>query len=1214
MRKVSHNQASPGAFHKQLQILWVLAVLVASIAILATSAQAADRLATGGALTTNQYLESPNKGYRFYLQGDGNLVLRDMATNQARWASGTNGKNGVRLAMQGDGNLVLYTASGAAVWASGTNGKGATLLRLFDNGALALLNGSTSVWSVNGTPPSSASYVLTVSGGTGGGSYQAGKVVNIAANAPASGYVFAKWVANPGTTPIADASKASTSLTMPASAVTVTATYAPVATYALTVNSGSGSGSYRAGAVVTITANAAPAGQVFDKWVASPGATQIADASKTTTTLTMPSNAVSVTANFKATGTAPGSSASNPGQFSTPSAALYSLNDSRARGFPKVIDTGFGGNGHSETWDGRIFVRTRTDGWFASAFRPEKIVRNSDGSVSFNQGAFGNSIALETNTEAPDMQHNWLAIIPDPAVTGQNPYPSNASGTFDANGTYHTYKAVVYHTSLRNNDNDQMGMRKATFIVSDAHTANAQVIKADFTSGFQRFSVPGGADFRCIEPSVTMDGRLVICQGHPDNNGRIDNLVYSWNPTPTVASNWRVPKSLANMYYDDRNADVSGIPLHVRFPIAERPILDATGVAYKAGELIKGAYPWVSHDGSELFYQASRQGVSARRTGTSVVGRWTGWTVRHIDGPINPYRHVASKLFLSSPGAFTTMWSPYTEVDDLKIPYSVRGPSYPIFGSNTHDYNEIDFDDYLDGNHVLYLGMNEQLDREGIYQVTKTNDTSGNFNNGTLVGAKFPLEYNSRDEIVGRYGQGIYFAAGNYINVNRTKGWDSLAKGVSVDFWIRKMNGSGTVRLFTLQGGVEVYLSNGDALTAAIQDTAGTRVQLNGSGVGNAWAHVAFTYNPVGQKMALFINGQKVAERVASGFGTLRTSGAVRIGPESSSALMVLDEFKVSNVARRGDEIAHNANVRSNKPANQALLSEIPAYLGKLRFNVTGVDRFSPAAADLGRDLFNDVMLSKQRTTSCATCHVPSMNFTDGLAIARGNEPTDAGFRNTPTLLNRVFSALQGWSGNAASLDLQALIPIQAPHEMNLPMAEAIQRLRANSSYASRFQQVYGELPNDANVPAALGSFMARQFAPRNRVDDFRLGNRSALTAAELRGMNLFAGKARCIGCHAGPNFTDESFRSNGIAINNDFGRADVTNRNRDYQLFKVPSLRGVRLTAPYMHNGSKATLRQVVEAYNRGSTSVANRDSDIRPLQLSEQEIDDLVAFMDAL
>ena len=139
-----------------------------------------------------------------------------------------------------------------------------------------------------------------------------------------------------------------------------------------------------------------------------------------------------------------------------------------------------------------------------------------------------------------------------------------------------------------------------------------------------------------------------------------------------------------------------------------------------------------------------------------------------------------------------------------------------MFGSNSHDYMEIGFDDYLDGNYVFYFGMNEQLDRAGIYQKTKTNDTSGNFNNGTLVGAKFPLEYNNRDEIVGRYGQAIYFPANAYVEVGRNKGWDTLEKGVSVDFWLKKINGSGTVRLFTMQDGLEVFLSNGSNISAAI--------------------------------------------------------------------------------------------------------------------------------------------------------------------------------------------------------------------------------------------------------------------------------------------------------------------------------------------------------------------------------------------------------------
>lgn len=1054
-------------------------------------------LQQGERLNSNEYLESDNGNYRFYLQTDGNLVLRDWNTRDALWSSGTHTEGGVRLNLQSDSNLVLYTSDSTAVWASNTVNSGASYLILQNDGNLVLYTeGNEAVWQTDTASGDSSGSGGDCSGG--GGSDDGG-------------------------------------------------------------SGGGGSG---------------------------------------------------------------GGDADSTGRFSAPSAALYSLNDNTERGFPSIIDTGFGGNGHAETWDGRIFVRTRTQGWFASAFRPERIARNSDGSVDFRQGAFGNSVLLEDRDDAPDMQLNWLAIVPDPAVSGENPYPSNAGGSYSFNGSYRTYKALVYHTSTRNNDNDQMGFRRATFIVSNAHTANAQVVSADFTSGFQKFRIQSGGDFRCIEPSATNDGRLIICQGHPNNDGRIDNLVYSWNPTPGAATNWRTPKSIANLYWDDRNSNVAGIPFSIRYPIAEQPLLDATGNDYNRNELVKGAYPWISRDGSELFYQASNDGTSGRRTGTSVVGRWTGWTVRHIDGPINRNRRdnnnwpaTGRRLFISSPGAFTTMWTPYKDVADLKIPYSVRGPAYPIFGSNSQDYNEVGFDDYLDGNFVLYYGMNEQLDRAGRFQVTRTNDTSGNFNNGTLVGAKFPIEYNGVDEIVGRYGQAIYFQGGNYINVNRNQGWNSLSDGASVDFWVKKVNGSGTIRLFNMQGGLEVYLTNGNTLNAAVTDTGGNRIRLTGPGIStNAWVHVAFTFDPATNAMKLYLNGQERADRIATGFGSLRTSGSVHIGPESSSGLLLLDEVKVSNVVRRAYEIGHYAKTDIHNGPNSSLANAVPSHLDSLMRHATAVDRFSSAAADLGEDLFNDEILSKQRTTSCATCHDPQMTFTDGLAIAEGNEPTDNGVRNTPTLLNRLFSSLQGWSGNADSLDTQALIPIQAEHEMNLPINEAVSRLRADSTYANRFQQVYGEQPNAQNIPAALASFQAIQFAPRNRVDDFRDGNRSALTDSEYRGLLLFEGKARCSGCHAGQNYTDESFRSNGLADNGDIGRAEITSRDRDYKLFKVPTLRRIRHTAPYMHDGRIATLRAVVDAYNEGARDLEVIDTDIKPLELTSQEITDLVNFLNAL
>ncbi|MDX1452650.1 MAG: cytochrome c peroxidase, partial [Oleiphilaceae bacterium] len=596
--------------------------------------------------------------------------------------------------------------------------------------------------------------------------------------------------------------------------------------------------------------------------------------------------------------------------------------------------------------------------------------------------------------------------------------------------------------------------------------------------------------------------------------------------------------------------------------------------------------------------------------------RWTGGTIRHIDGPLNRDRSQTSKLFLSSPGAFTTMWSPYKDVANLNIPYSVRGPAYPIIGSNTSDYSEVEFNDYLDGNYVLALGMNEQIDRAGNYQVTLTPDTSGNFNNATLQnGAAFPQEYNGNDRLEGRYGQGIYFPAGSYLSVAKNAGWASLQNGITVDMFVRKINSSTSdIRLFDLSNGLRLTLNNGSTLSAEMQDSSGSRQTLSGGNVGSAWTHVAFRFDPASNEMALFVNGQQTASRIVSGFGDLNVGGQLRIGPVNSNALLMLDQVHVSNVARADYEIGHYAYADTHQEPSAALANTIPEHLDTLRDQAFNVERFSFAAAELGELLFNDVLLSKERTTSCATCHDPSKTFTDGLPIAQGNEPTDEGERNTPMLQNRLFSSFQGWGGLSATLDTQALDPIQAAHEMNLPISEALQRLRTEGDYAARFQQVFGEAPNAQNLPQALASFQAIQFSPKTRVDEYLEGNRSVLNASERRGANLFFGDARCSGCHAGANFTDESFRNNGLAQNGDIGRARQTDRARDDRLFKVPSLRAVAHTAPYMHDGSIATLRGVIERYNEGAVGVAGVDTDIRPLELSSQQMDDLVAFLIAL
>ncbi|WP_018970285.1 immunoglobulin-like domain-containing protein [Rubritalea marina] len=1107
-------------------------------------------------LYTGDLLISDNSQFTFGLDNTGDLQLRDAIQNLVLWSAGTGGQDADRLTMQNDGNLVLRDSTGQVIWANQVMGS-SPKLELMDSGMLALFHGESLAWWVNGDP----------------GEFDiVAPVITLAGNAVVTinqGESFVDPGASANDNVDGDLSGA---ISVGGSVDTQTPN-----TYTLSYDVTDAAGN----AALTVRR------QVI---VLNPQEPE-------------PDNELDTT--------------QSSGRFSSPDAALYSLNDTRPIVPSRPINSRFNGNGHAETWDGRVFIRTISSGWVVSVLRPERITRDSDGAPNFSN-AFSNSAAssrVHIEVSNGSAHHvNWLGIVPDPAFNGANPHPSDASGNVVANGEFLTYKALVIHTTEQFGTNKHMGHRRATIVVQNPNTADASVRSARFTTSFQKYTYTNGSDFLGIEPSISIDGRLIIFQGHPSNDGRIDNLVYSWNPTPGATQNWSTVRSVADMYHVDRDRDIAGQPFQIRYPLAQQPLRDAEGNTYNTGDLVKGAYPWISRDGSELFYQASRDGVNGRRTGTTVTGRWTGGLLRHIDGPINPFRHRSTRLFVSSPGAFTTMWSPFKDVKDLAIPYSVRGPAYPIFGSNSQDYSEVGFNDFLDGNHVLYFGMNEMLNRDGNYQVTRTPDTSGNDNNGTMVGARFPLEYNNQDSIVGRHGQAIYFPPGSYVRVEKNRGWDTLDQGFTVDFFVRVLD-SGT-RMFSIDGLLEVGLGNNGQAQATLRNTAGESFSVSGNNSvpNNQWVHLAVTYQ-AGGMITLYQDAQVIAQSNAAELGDLNFSGEVSIGPRDSDGLFIIDEVKLSNVERQHYEIAHNAYVNLAEPASDELQALIPPHFEQLSSKAIDVDRFSSAAAALGGELFFETRLSRASSTSCATCHVPEQTFTDGRALAQSNEPNGLGDRNTPHLFNRLFSTHQGWGGNAARLDQQAQIPIEASHEMNLSMEEAIAFLASDSHYAQRFQEVYNEAPNSANLTAALGSFQATQFSPEAAVDRYWAGDEDALDASQLRGLDLFMNKARCSGCHDGPNFTDESFRANGIVQNADTGRARQTGRSRDFKLFKVPSLRHVGQTAPYMHDGSVATLQEVVESYNQaGRNTARDIDTDIRPLELSPQEIEDLVRFLESL
>ena len=212
--------------------------------------------------------------------------------------------------------------------------------------------------------------------------------------------------------------------------------------------------------------------------------------------------------------------------------------------------------------------------------------------------------------------------------------------------------------------------------------------------------------------------------------------------------------------------------------------------------------------------------------------------------------------------------------------------------------------------------------------------------------------------------------------------------------------------------------------------------------------------------------------------------------------------------------------------------------------------------------------------------------------------------------MSGLFSREQGWAGKNESLLAQSTGPIQHVHEMNLPLAEAVERLRGNGSYLQKFDDAFSSLPTEELLGDALVAFQLSSFSAAN------LDDQDLLNAEQALGERLFMGKARCSGCHSGPNFSDESFRNNGVTPNSsDNGRMLVTGRERDRGLFKVPTLRGIVNTAPYMHNGSIATLEQVVDEYISASTEDRlMKDTDLLPIELSSAEEAALIEYIKVL
>jgi cytochrome c peroxidase len=274
-------------------------------------------------------------------------------------------------------------------------------------------------------------------------------------------------------------------------------------------------------------------------------------------------------------------------------------------------------------------------------------------------------------------------------------------------------------------------------------------------------------------------------------------------------------------------------------------------------------------------------------------------------------------------------------------------------------------------------------------------------------------------------------------------------------------------------------------------------------------------------------------------------------------------------------------------------------------------DPLTEASAGLGRLLFFDPRLSRTGQISCASCHQPERAFSDPRPVSRGVGDR-AGTRNAPALVNLAFAESLFWDGRARTLEEQVTMPIENPLEMDFTVAEALQRV--GRQYGAAFIQAFGQGPSEGGLRRALASFVRVLVSGGSAYDRFLAGQ--PLPDPARRGMEIFFGeRGGCFHCHPPGSLTDQGYFNDGSYVEGgDPGRQKVTGRSGDLGKFKVPGLRNIAASAPYMHDGSLPTLEAVVDQYDRGGRGHPSTDPQITALGLSDDDKRDLIAFMLAL
>jgi len=556
------------------------------------------------------------------------------------------------------------------------------------------------------------------------------------------------------------------------------------------------------------------------------------------------------------------------------------------------VSTPFGANGHSSTLDGRVFVgnvredpATTTTTWLARVFRPEAVTYDAQGRPGFASAFSPGRSTQVTNGE------NALAFC-----------FGNAAQPYFLSGGLAIYQPYLFDSQMFNGPN-RFRRRAVDLRVSQPFTAQADI--ASFTTGdLEYLTTVTGASLRGIEPTMTSDGRLLIFQGGPANDGAIDHLMYSYNPTPCAASGWSTPRPLSMMSSDTT-------PGVRRYPLSWQKLKAATGELFgetTSGALVRGAYAWVDHEGRNVTYTAVIYTDGARREAVSLMGADTNWTAYHIDGAINTDRADIAHLFYSGP-----MWNfeqerapeqnfPAGSSNEAHyLPVTKTHDVLALFGSNTADYNEVDIGELVDPFHVLYLPMNELVTRAGAYDLSRTPDLSGHFFTGTLAGtasisAGNAVTQPTSGSLWEPHGKGkaLVLPGGGALDVTLSdasgtrSGVGAYARGFTVQLAVRPdaaihqgcTTGNPYRYLFQKAGALDlIYEADNRVQMSFVID--GQRVRLGRSPVlpVGAWTHLAYTWDGVTGAFGEYVNGVPTGRPLPVVTGSFRLgTGALAIG------------------------------------------------------------------------------------------------------------------------------------------------------------------------------------------------------------------------------------------------------------------------------------------------------------------------------------------------